>query len=504
MRKHLALLILGLVATASPSWAQDDFKPEPGFTSLFNGKDLSGWYYKGKDKTDLAGKTETFDKRFTVEGGAIVANVGKGIKDVYTTQSFDRDFVVKMEFRASLKSDSGVYIRGPQLQIRDFIRRGEQKHLKSFKNDDWNELVITVEGTTATYTCNGEPLKSPDKMSIPQKGGIGLQAEDGKFEFRRIRIKVADAGKPNIKESPANPAKEVDERPGPGAPKKRLLLISESSGYAHQVSARQYTILTKDENLDRIPKIEGLEAKLKKDKKGKTTVSLVYRGRLDKPLEIKDKDEVLAIVKPCLVETTFMELAKKHGFEVDCSQDSRVEITGENLKKYDALFFYTTGDLPLSEAQKSDLLAFVRKDGKGFGGSHCATDTYRNWKEYNDLIGGAFISHPWTQKIRVIVEDKNHAATKHLGDSFFIKDEIYQYRAPYPREKGHVLLSLDMESVNGLGSRKDKDNAIAWTHEYGKGRVFYTALGHFPEVWNDDRFQQHVMGGLQYMFGRAK
>jgi type 1 glutamine amidotransferase len=208
----------------------------------------------------------------------------------------------------------------------------------------------------------------------------------------------------------------------------------------------------------------------------------------------------------CLVERTFVEMAKKNPFfEVEYSQDSRLVITGDNLKNFDAVFFYTTGELPLSDAQKSDLLAFV-KNGKGFGGSHCATDTFYKWKEYGELIGGYFDGHPWNAgtKIRVIVEDKNHPATKHLGDSFVISDEIYQFRAPYDRTKLHVLMRLDMDSVKNQGKRADKDNALAWTREYGKGRVFYTALGHQPEVWNDPRFQEHVIGGLRYMFGIAK
>jgi type 1 glutamine amidotransferase len=199
-----------------------------------------------------------------------------------------------------------------------------------------------------------------------------------------------------------------------------------------------------------------------------------------------------------------MELAKSTGlFDVDCSQNSRAEITADNLKKYDAVFFYTTGELPLSDAQKSDLLAFIRS-GKGFGGSHCATDTFYKWKEYGELVGAYFDGHPWHQKIRVIVEDKNSAATKHLGDSFEITDEIYQFRTPYDRTKVHVLMKLDMDSVKNPGKRSDKDNALAWTHDYGKGHVFYTALGHREQVWEDPRFQQHVIGGLRYMFGMEK
>jgi type 1 glutamine amidotransferase len=236
---------------------------------------------------------------------------------------------------------------------------------------------------------------------------------------------------------------------GDKTPKKRLLLITESRGFVH---------------------------------------SVVNRNKKDM----------------CLVEKTFVELAKKHPFfEVDYTQDSRTAIEGENLKKYDAVFFYTTGELPLTDAQKSDLLAFV-KNGKGFGGSHCATDTFYKWKEYGELIGGYFDGHPWHQKIKVIVEDKKHAATKHLGDSFEITDEIYQFKTPYGRDKVHVLMRLDMDSVKNPGKRADKDNALAWVHDYGKGRVFYTALGHREQVWEDERFQQHIIGGLRYMFGMEK
>jgi len=187
MRRSLAVFaVLALAAGSAASG--DDFKPEPGYTSLFNGKDFTGWEYRIKkgEKETLDGKTETSDKRFTVKEGVIVAEVGKGIRDLYTVKEFDKDFHLKLEFRAGEKADSGVYIRGPQLQVRDFIRRGEQKQLKKFKNDDWNELDITVKGSEAVCLVNGEML---GKLKVPAKGGIGLQAETGKFEFRRIRIK---------------------------------------------------------------------------------------------------------------------------------------------------------------------------------------------------------------------------------------------------------------------------------------------------------------------------
>ncbi len=183
----LAVAVIGL----NPAGAADDFKLEPGYTSLFNGKDLKGWKY-GKSGEALDAKADTPDKRIQVVGGVITMNAkdadGKGgIKDLFTVAEYGKDFNLKLQFRAAEKADSGVYIRGPQLQVRDFIRRNEQKQLTKFKNDDWNELDITVKGTEATCLINGEKLGNP--MKVPEKGPIGLQAESGKFEFRHVRIK---------------------------------------------------------------------------------------------------------------------------------------------------------------------------------------------------------------------------------------------------------------------------------------------------------------------------
>ncbi len=193
-RRLILILAAALVCCfRAADLRSDEFKVEEGYTPLFNGKDLTGWRYGKKGEGDLSGKAETPDGRFKIADGAIVAlekdSSGKGgIRDLYTLVEFDKDFHLKLEFRAGLKADSGVYIRGPQLQIRDFVRRGEQKQLTKFKNDDWNELDITVTGTDAVCTLNGEML---GKMKIPAKGPIGLQAESGKFEYRRIRIKSA-------------------------------------------------------------------------------------------------------------------------------------------------------------------------------------------------------------------------------------------------------------------------------------------------------------------------
>ncbi|MSQ96223.1 MAG: DUF1080 domain-containing protein [Gemmataceae bacterium] len=226
----LAVAVIGGVA--NQSGAQDDFKIEPGYVSLFNGKDLSGWKY-GKE-ADLSGKTETADKRFRVADGIIVADEGKGIKDLYTVKAFNSEFNLKVEFRAALKADSGLYVRGTQLQVRDFHRRKEMKQLTKFKTDDWNELDVTVKNGVVSTTVNGKAVTEKDELEVIVKNGtpvaklngksvdiakievsvgavarclcngefienmkiatksgqgVGLQAESGKFEFRRVRVK---------------------------------------------------------------------------------------------------------------------------------------------------------------------------------------------------------------------------------------------------------------------------------------------------------------------------
>jgi hypothetical protein len=178
--------------------AGGDFKIEKDFTSLFNGADLSGWEYGPVPVTKkpiiekLEGKKATKDNVFEVKDGLIVAS-GKRIMALYTAKEYNTDFQFKLEFRNSAdkaKDNSGIYIRGPQLQL-DAVTEGGLtgvfRKLTKFKVGDWNEIDITVKGTEAICKCNGEMIGKA--MKIPAKGTIGLQSEYGKFEFRRIRIK---------------------------------------------------------------------------------------------------------------------------------------------------------------------------------------------------------------------------------------------------------------------------------------------------------------------------
>ena len=188
-------------------------------------------------------------------------------------------------------------------------------------------------------------------------------------------------------------------------------------------------------------------------------------------------------------------------FTVDATQDTNL-INAENLKQYDAVMFYTTGELPMSVIQKAALLDFVRS-GHAFVGAHSATDTFYEWAAYGRLIGSYYNEHPWHEEVTVHVEDSGHPSTRHLGNSFEITDEIYQFK-DFSRENVRVLLSLDTDSVdlsNPKVHRTDGDFAISWCRSYGEGRVFYTALGHREEVWRDERYQKHLVNGIRWAMG---
>jgi type 1 glutamine amidotransferase len=198
-------------------------------------------------------------------------------------------------------------------------------------------------------------------------------------------------------------------------------------------------------------------------------------------------------------EQVFKEIGSRTGaYEATVTQDCSL-ISKSGLQPYKAVVFYTTGELPITDGQKAAFLDFI-KSGNGFVGIHSATDTFYKWPEFGDLIGGYFDGHPWHQEIAVKVEDQKHPSTKHLGATFKITDEIYQFKN-WSRDRIHVLLSVDVSSIDltkkGV-NRTDKDFALCWTREYGKGRMFYTALGHRPEVWNDPRFQEHLVGGIKW------
>lgn len=187
-------------------------------------------------------------------------------------------------------------------------------------------------------------------------------------------------------------------------------------------------------------------------------------------------------------------------FTAVASQDCAMLKSAE-LAKFAAVLFFTTGELPLSDEDKQGLLDYVRGGG-GFVGIHCATDTFYKFAPYGEMLGGYFDGHPWHQQVRLAVEDRTHPTTFHLGESLDLADEIYQHR-DWSRERVHVLLKLTGHGIDlKLGKRADGDYALSWCRDYGKGRVFYTALGHRPEVWRDERFLTHLVAGVRWTIDR--
>ena len=192
-----------------------------------------------------------------------------------------------------------------------------------------------------------------------------------------------------------------------------------------------------------------------------------------------------------------MQLGRNSGaFEVIATDDTSEFSTG-NLERYAAVMFYTTGEIPMSDAQKAALLDFVR-GGRGFLGIHSATDTFYTWPDYLDLIGGYFNGHPWHQVVTIDVADDADSIVSFLGNSLQLKDEIYQI-SDFDYRGSHVLLRLDPSSVD-LGKTgvhlRSYGWPLAWKRSFGLGRVFYSALGHEASVWQDPRYQRILTNAI--------
>ncbi len=196
--------------------------------------------------------------------------------------------------------------------------------------------------------------------------------------------------------------------------------------------------------------------------------------------------------------------ADAEAFEAVCT-DNVADVDWNDLARYDAIAFCTTGELPVSDDAKNALIDFVR-GGKAFIGIHNATDTFYQFAPYVEMVGGSFNGHPWHQEVGIIVEDRNHPATRGLPEHFTIHDEIYTHRN-WSREKTHVLMRLDNSTVDlskAAGNRDDNDFAMAWCHPFGAGRVFYTALGHDRPTWDSPLFHTHLRGGIQWAMRDAE
>jgi type 1 glutamine amidotransferase len=453
---------------SQPSRSRQEDGAAAGWASLFNGKDLAGWAVDSGPR----------DSWRVVNGELVVTGPGDYRKSGFLlTDREYSEFLLRLEFQPSPGANSGVAFwarpgvlfdgipHHPQIELFDADKRaikngsliwsrstGVPEILPPYRPVDlkpagvWNTMEVEVRGGLLRVEFNGRDVFRSDLARLAElpgahpslirrSGRIGLQSHTGTVRFRNIQVSNLDGSR--------GPGTSADRRasvPVPDEPRrrKRLLAITESAGFAHKVSRME-------------------------------------NGR------------------PSLVDRTVQELGESGGFEVITSQDSRGSIKAEWLKGFDAVFFYTTGELSITPDGKAALLDFVRS-GKDFAGSHGATDTLYGWPEYGELIGAYFDKHPGLREVTVRIDDPGHPSTTHLARSFKVREEVYQFKTPFSRDKLHILMHFDYPGATHSG-------AAAWTKRYGAGRVFYTALGHDEAIWRDERFRKHLLGGLLYVLG---
>jgi uncharacterized protein len=239
-------------------------------------------------------------------------------------------------------------------------------------------------------------------------------------------------------------------------------------------------------------------------------------------------------------EAAVTEYGKTGGFDVTTLQGFKQDpraldmsfLTAEYLNSFDGLMLMTNGNLPFTPAQKQSIIDFVR-NGKALVGAHCATLTMYDYPEFGDVLGGYYLRSIVPTdliakgKVGVLkVEDPNHPATKMLGSNWPINEEFYEFGhavwdaskptenisavgrlhilMPFSRDRVHVLLSLDTDKtdLSDLPNVPKGDYPQAWTRNFGKGRTFYTTLGHRDDIWAHDAvFRAHVTGGIRWALG---
>lgn len=215
-----------------------------------------------------------------------------------------------------------------------------------------------------------------------------------------------------------------------------------------------------------------------------------------------------------LAEQIVTDLGRKRGIEVTATKDGSV-FSQPTLSQYDAFFFYTTGDLttagedrhpPMTAEGKQAFLNLIHQ-GKGFMGTHSATDTFEPASAHTDphppshldpyiaMIGAEFLSHGQQQKARVRVADSRFPGMQGFGQGLELMEEWYALRA-FPSDL-HVLLVMETEGMEGnFYQRPPYPNT--WARMYGRGRVFYTALGHREDVWSLATYQALLTGALAW------
>lgn len=488
-----------LLSMASLVFAEEAKLNEPpqGFKTLFNGKDLTGWkglvanpkaraeMPKEKLAEEQAKADESMNAHWSVEDGVMVFD-GKG--DSICTAKDYADFEMYVDFKIKEAGDSGIYLRGsPQVQIWDPTNLGpnpkgvgsgglynNQNHpSEPIANADkpvgeWNTFFIRMVDDRVTVKLNGklvvddvvlENYWERDKP-IYRTGQIELQNHGNTLYFRNIYIRELVTPEQLEKLEKAMPE---EARVEPKKPENVLVFIR-YDGFRHSS----------------IP-VGAVATKML----GETTGA--YSARITNDLTML-QPEILDQYDSLVMVNTTGEWIKPHAEDLQ-----KLAAAGKQMSKEEA-----------EQMFKQSLLDFV-SNGKGLVGFHAASDANYQWPEFGKMIGGYFHGHPWHENVGIKIDDPDHPLMAAFGGkSFSIVDEIYQFRDPYSRQALHVLLSLDVENTNmekqGI-HRTDGDFAVSWVRGWGKGRVFYSSLGHREEIFWNPQILKFYLDGIQFSLG---
>ena len=216
-------------------------------------------------------------------------------------------------------------------------------------------------------------------------------------------------------------------------------------------------------------------------------------------------------------------LGQKTGaFEPVVSDDVAMYLP-ENLKTFDAIIFNNSngqwirptqadmhkfpgrGDIDAVEKLlRKSLLDWI-ENGGGIVAYHHAVGGNTHWPEFHEMLGASYWGHPWNEEVGIKLDDPQHPlAAAFNGNNFRLAEEVFQFKEPWSRDKVRVLLSLDTKTSNMTVPwihRKDNDFALAWIKSYGKGRVFYSAIGHRTEIWWNKTILRFYLNGIQFACG---
>jgi type 1 glutamine amidotransferase len=188
-------------------------------------------------------------------------------------------------------------------------------------------------------------------------------------------------------------------------------------------------------------------------------------------------------------------LAAEDGLGVDHTEDPTV-FTADGLSRYAVVVWLSASGDVLDDDQRTAFAGWLRSGG-AFAGVHGATTAEPGWPEFERIVGAVFSHHPEIQPGVVHVEDPAHPSTAALPTPWLHTDEWYDFRSD-PRDRVRVLLTVDEGSYEG--GHMGEGHPIAWCHDYGDGRCWYTALGHRVETYEDELFLAHLRGGLRSLW----